>query len=64
MDELMNKYFINQIVPQSHRHKYHLIAGNKIIGTYDTIEDMQHAEREEFSTLTCITYIPSVRWTT
>ena len=56
----MNAYLehINTIVPESLHHKYHLILGNQILGTYDTVEEMTNAERNDFPFVSCVKYLP------
>ena len=50
---------VGEIVPKNQRHKYHLILGKQIIGTYDTVDEMHKAADEEFPFIACIYYIPS-----
>ena len=58
--ELMKMYLehIHEIVPESQRHRYHLILGKQIIGTYDTFQEMKNAEQEKFPFVACVTYMP------
>ena len=50
---------VDEIVSKNQRHKYHLILGKQIIGSYDTLGEMRTAADEEFPFIACIYYIPS-----
>ena len=62
MDELIRH--MNIIVPANERHLFHIIFGDRIIGTYKTRHEMNNDIKECFKNICVIGYIPFNHLTT
>ena len=49
---------LNKIVKPEQRHQYHLIFGDRIIDSFNTAEEMIHADKTTYECLVCVRYFP------